>query len=69
MNRYIDIYQILLYIVFLDISKYLRPRYVCEVEESVEPGGGGRLGHLAPHQLVLLLDEELVVGGPGERLE
>ena len=40
--------------------------HVGELEEGVEPGGGGRLGHLAPHQVVLLLDEELVMRHPGD---
>ena len=43
--------------------------HVGELEEGVEPGGGGRLGHLAPHQVVLLLDEELVVRHPIAKVE
>ena len=39
--------------------------HVGELEEGMEPGGGGRLGDLAPHQAPLTLDEELVVRLPG----
>ena len=45
---------------------YLVLLHMSHGEVRVQPGGGGSLGDLAPHQPMLLLHKELVVGCPAQ---
>ena len=50
--------------------RYLMMRNMSQFQVSIEEGGGGSFGNLAPHQPVVLLNKKLVVWSPEiERLE
>ena len=68
-SHYPEIIEIITpFILTCSNLRYLIVWHMGHGEEGVEPGGGCCLGYLAPHQTMLLLHKELVVGGPGNKI-